>query len=310
MNYKRRMLEVAGMKSARKIYVIIAVMAAFGLYVKGLFRWHYLGVEEGWRFSGSSENWGSILPLCYIVFGALGVIWLGLYWLHLVGGIAYLAKFLEDEKSSKTKNINNQTANGLSEAINARFDSNKAYIAELEEQIKDLQIKIQLLRRQKRNSDAIIYSIRDAVIVTDEFDKLLMANESAGRVFGIDYKNSQHKPIGELIGKDKTEFIDFLRQSRQSKVRGRKREIKFLDDGKPRTFDCIVSCVHDQKDQVSGVVAVLHDITREKEISQMKNDFVSHVSHELKTPLASITAYSEMLTDGEANDEETRKRIF
>jgi two-component system phosphate regulon sensor histidine kinase PhoR len=304
------MLEVAGMKSARKIYVIIAVMAAFGLYVKGLFRWHYLGVEEGWRFSGSSENWGSILPLCYIVFGALGVIWLGLYWLHLVGGIAYLAKFLEDEKSSKTKNINNQTANGLSEAINARFDSNKAYIAELEEQIKDLQIKIQLLRRQKRNSDAIIYSIRDAVIVTDEFDKLLMANESAGRVFGIDYKNSQHKPIGELIGKDKTEFIDFLRQSRQSKVRGRKREIKFLDDGKPRTFDCIVSCVHDQKDQVSGVVAVLHDITREKEISQMKNDFVSHVSHELKTPLASITAYSEMLTDGEANDEETRKEFY
>jgi len=57
-------------------------------------------------------------------------------------------------------------------------------------------------------------------------------------------------------------------------------------------------------------VAVLHDVTREKEISQMKNDFVGHVSHELKTPLASITAYSEMLADGEAPDEETRREFY
>jgi two-component system phosphate regulon sensor histidine kinase PhoR len=57
-------------------------------------------------------------------------------------------------------------------------------------------------------------------------------------------------------------------------------------------------------------VAVLHDITREKQIQQMKSDFVSHVSHELKTPLASIMAYSEMLVDGETNDEETRKEFY
>jgi len=53
----------------------------------------------------------------------------------------------------------------------------------------------------------------------------------------------------------------------------------------------------------------LHDITREKQIQQMKNDFVSHVSHELKTPLSSITAYSEMLADGEAGDEKTLKEF-
>jgi two-component system phosphate regulon sensor histidine kinase PhoR len=55
---------------------------------------------------------------------------------------------------------------------------------------------------------------------------------------------------------------------------------------------------------------VFHDITQEKEISRMKNDFVSHVSHELKTPLASIKAYSEMLADGEAEDEQTRKEFY
>jgi two-component system phosphate regulon sensor histidine kinase PhoR len=40
-------------------------------------------------------------------------------------------------------------------------------------------------------------------------------------------------------------------------------------------------------------------------MTKTKNDFVSHVSHELKTPLASINAYAEMLVDGEATDEQT-----
>jgi two-component system phosphate regulon sensor histidine kinase PhoR len=92
-------------------------------------------------------------------------------------------------------------------------------------------------------------------------------------------------------------------------VEGTRREMVFTREGQSHTFDTIVSCVRDGE-KVYGVVAVLHDITREKEVSQMKNDFVSHVSHELKTPLASIMAYSEMLTDGEADDEETRKEFY
>src|SRR5438045_9064748 len=42
----------------------------------------------------------------------------------------------------------------------------------------------------------------------------------------------------------------------------------------------------------------------------MKNDFVSNVSHELRTPLASIKAYVEMLIDGEADDEKTKRECY
>jgi two-component system phosphate regulon sensor histidine kinase PhoR len=96
----------------------------------------------------------------------------------------------------------------------------------------------------------------------------------------------------------------------QSEPEATRREIVLTKDGRPHTFDCVVCCIHDEEQKVCGAVAVLHDITREKEVSQMKNDFVSHVSHELKTPLASITAYSEMLMDGEADDEQTRKEFY
>ena len=112
-----------------------------------------------------------------------------------------------------------------------------------------------------------------------------------------------------MIEPDKSEFVDLLSHSRKSKARATGKEIEFLKNTEQKTYDCIISCVYDQKQQGCGAVAVLHDITREKQIQQMKNDFVSHVSHELKTPLASITAYSEMLSDGEAGDEQTLKEF-
>ena len=184
------------------------------------------------------------------------------------------------------------------------------YAGELEKKVKDLQIQVQLSKRQRANTEAIIYGIRDAVLVIDDADRLLMANESAGRLFGFDFANSQYKPINELAGADKNEFVDFLRQCRKGRLKATKREIRLSDGDRLKIFDCIVSCVCDEDKQVCGAVAVLHDITREKEISQMKDDFVSYVSHELRTPLASIMAYSEMLLDDEADDEKKKKEFY
>jgi two-component system phosphate regulon sensor histidine kinase PhoR len=265
-----------------------------------------------WRGSDAGA-WRLIVSICCAA-GAVGVIWLGWYWLKLFGEITSIAGFLRKDKSSHIKPGGSIVLNELRKAINSRFSGNSSYIGELEKQIKDSQIKIQLLRRQKKNTEAIIYSIHDAVIVVDESDKLLMANEAAGELFGFDFKSSQYKSIGELIKNKENGFVEFLAQCRQSKALATRREIALSKDDEPKIFDCIVSCVYDEtedeKKQVCGVVAVLHDITREKEISQMKNDFVSHVSHELKTPLASIAAYSEMLCDGEADDEQTRKEFY
>jgi two-component system phosphate regulon sensor histidine kinase PhoR len=285
------------------------------LLTVGLAKWPGSGNEAGPHARGYLQQM-PVVPVCSVAL-AVGVILLGWYWLRLARVITSIAAIIADDETddgcprkSSSALATVGKADELHRAIVERFDELTARLGEYAQQARELQLQSQLSQKRTQNTEAIIYSLRDAVIVVDEFDKLLMANEAAGQLFDFEFKQSQHKHLHELISADKSEFSDFLSRSKQSKGKATRQEIEFVENAERRTFDCIVSCVYDRDRKVCGAVAVLHDVTREKEISQMKNDFVGHVSHELKTPLASITAYSEMLVDGEAGDEETRKEFY
>lgn len=303
------------MRFGRSIYVIATSVVACSMFTGILAEVRNSGTEEGWCFAGYAQRMPVAL-VCWVVV-AVGVILLGWYWLRLTRAITSIARLVKDGEANAAgkgrgffASLRMTKIDELCEAFDKHFEDCSVRIAEYEKQIKDLQIQIQLSLRRGKNAEAIIYSIRDAVIVFDEYDRLLMANEAAGRLFKFDFSSSQHRTLSELLAADQSELAGFISHCRTSQGQATRREIELLEDGDRKIFDCIVSCVYDQSRQVCGVVAVLHDITRERQIQQMKNDFVSQVSHELKTPLASITAYSEMLVDGEANDEKTRKEFY
>ncbi|TYQ14715.1 UNVERIFIED_CONTAM: two-component system sensor histidine kinase VicK [Acetivibrio alkalicellulosi] len=60
----------------------------------------------------------------------------------------------------------------------------------------------------------------------------------------------------------------------------------------------------DKDDSPEGIIAVLHDITEQEKLEEMRREFVANVSHELRTPLTSIKSYSETLLDGALEDGE------
>ncbi len=177
-------------------------------------------------------------------------------------------------------------------------------------ELHELRVQSKIASAEKQDIEGILFSISEAVIVTNRFDELVLANNPAEKLLGFHFRMNLRRSIDQCIS-DLT-LVRLIRDARRNGVGSTQRVFEHVIDveGQSQTFCVTLSCVFTPDDDINGVVVVLRDITRDKEVSQMKSDFVSNVSHELKAPLASIMAYVEMLVDGEAGDEQTRQSFY
>ena len=272
---------------------------------------------------------GGILCVLFALAQAMGLPVLGAV-LLLLGATAGLMSCLQMRRDVLTmvKQLNDRLTTGypkrlvapsreftpIADAINDLFEQADRIVSDAQIKVKELEIQLKVATAERQHAEAIIYSISDAVLVTDIFDELVLANESAARALDFDLKSSERAPVEQVLHDDK--IISLIREMRQSKSTSGRRIVEHAvkTAAGERTYKLTLSCVagskRDGSDTPAGVVAVLHDMTKEKEVAEMKNDFVSNVSHELRTPLASIKAYIEMLIDGEAEDEKTQREFY
>lgn len=198
----------------------------------------------------------------------------------------------------------------LARGINRLIDLLQKNADHAASQTREMDVQLKVATAERQHARAILHSISDAVVVTNSFDELVLANDAAAKTLGFELSTSQRRPIGQVLHDAK--IAELIRDVRRSGSATARRVIEHTvpPEMGGRTYKLTLSAVADAADQPAGVVAVLHDMTREKEVAQMKSDFVSNVSHELRTPLSSIKAYVEMLVDGEANDEQTRREFY
>lgn len=207
----------------------------------------------------------------------------------------------------------------LRRAIQERFDAIGEQVSAARARIREADIRQHLIETEREQAEAVLDSLRDAVIVTDSFNELAMANEEAARLLGFHLDESLHRSIDDIVPDEALRRL--IRDARDLATPAHRRHADYemapgeeLDEEEAaalsRHFDVTLSCLPDPKSGVGGVVTILRDVTREREINQMKSDFVSKVSHELRTPLSSINAYIELLLDGEAQSEESQQEFY
>lgn len=165
-----------------------------------------------------------------------------------------------------------------------------------------------------RELEAVLAGIGDGVIVVDTEAHLLLMNPVAARVFGL-----SSPPLGvglaELVPGD--EVLQVLEETATSGLVV-VRELPIASaglgtDGQPRTFQALAAPLFrptEAGEEVSGVVTVLRDISAQKELERMKSNFLSVVSHELKTPLHSIKGFVDIILMGKTGPVTELQRDF
>lgn len=134
---------------------------------------------------------------------------------------------------------------------------------------------------ERRKLETILARVENGVIVVDPENRLLIMNRTAREAFGVN-GNWNGRPISEII--EDPRVLAMLRAS----GRVSKREDVELEDG--RVFNA-------QRTPIEGIgqAIVMQDITHLKELDRIKSEFVTTVSHDLRSPLTAILGYIELI---------------
>jgi two-component system phosphate regulon sensor histidine kinase PhoR len=179
---------------------------------------------------------------------------------------------------------------------NSAKDVTARTAAALNELGKRLAQRERLLYSATQTQATVLEGMSEGVIAVDRGERLLFANASAGRVLGFDSKRAADLTLLEAVRSHE------LRAIMQKALRSRQLcNAELAWSGKSlRTFDVLATPL--PGDPSPGVVLVLRDVTELKRLEHMRQQFIANVSHELKTPLSSIKAYTETLLGGARND--------
>ncbi|MBN2407668.1 MAG: Cache 3/Cache 2 fusion domain-containing protein [Elusimicrobia bacterium] len=154
---------------------------------------------------------------------------------------------------------------------------------------------------QADKMNAILFSIADGIIMTDYTGKVILSNRRVKELLKI-------APSEDLIDKNIQDIIKKKEISDSLKEAAEKREniIKEIDFSSDRlikflrTDTSLVS--HSDSGAEIGTVTVIRDITLEKELEQLKDDFMHAITHDLRSPMTSIRGFLEFLLDGTAGE--------
>jgi two-component system, OmpR family, phosphate regulon sensor histidine kinase PhoR len=150
--------------------------------------------------------------------------------------------------------------------------------------------------------NVIMDAMAEGVIAIDSQEMVLRVNAAARQMLELKH-HATAKPVWEVTRSGPV--IKVLREA-LAQVTDARGELVLNGGLQEQHLDLLASPMLDAKDRLAGAVVVLHDVTQLRRLELVRRDFVSNVSHELKTPLTAIQALIETVIDDWQMEVETR----
>lgn len=171
-------------------------------------------------------------------------------------------------------------------------------LGQLAETINDLALKVkdaqETTEAERQRLDSVLKHMSDGVIATDRRGRVMIINNRAVELLGINQEDAVGKSIMKVLNLDKTFTFRHLLEKDDELIL----HVENEEDKEDSTLQGEFSIIQRETGFISGVVCVLTNITEQEKIEQERRNFVSNVSHELRTPLTSVKSYTESLQEG------------
>ena len=161
------------------------------------------------------------------------------------------------------------------------------------------ELNIEQIISEKTKGEAILSSIEDGLVVFDTKLKVTGINPAARQIFNLEFTESLTLQCTDILQDPR--FCERIHQTvetgSQPNVPDEQRFITLAEGEGARHYLYSITVIRGRDRNLSGIVLLLKDVTRLKEVERLKSEFVMAASHELRTPLTSLSMSVDLLME-------------
>lgn len=224
----------------------------------------------------------------WMIMSLIGVGIFGYFWIHHISrpitrlsqGVAHVARRQFDQKVPE--NFGLEEFRALGQAFNQMMRELKSY--------NDLQVE--KIIEEQTTSKSLLFNIRDGIVMVNEEGNILFCNEPA-KAWTIEVSGRTKVDFAKAWAmlQEYPPWMDLLQPVLSQEKDSASEEFEFPIQGRPRWAKVLAQPVKTESGRRLGVMVVIHDITQDKELDRMKEDFFNGITHDLRTPLAATIGY-------------------
>ena len=179
---------------------------------------------------------------------------------------------------------------------NDAYDEVQPLLSKIGRQSRQIRLQLEAARRQQKEFSIITENMQEGLLVIDRYTMVLSVNSSVGKLLKV--KEIKTGESVYLLNRSE-EFRGVVGQVLEGK---HENKILRLDGSEIQVIANPVT----RENKTEGAVILLVDVTEKVEREQLRREFSANVSHELKTPLTSISGFAEIMQDGFVKDEDVK----